>query len=618
MKNIRDIGISAKLVGINAVLMVLVLSVITVIIFVHEKEEYFGELQRSGELIAAGLASNAALPILTRNMDLMKEMLMSAMRFKNVDHVSFYGKNKEVLSWAPDRPGLPGDESTDPWPSGKMIQYYKEDIGVLDTSIPVFMGRIGPSGEGLGFAEDLLFGEEGKGEVVGYVHLAMSTSGLQQRVAAFAVKLILSVLVVALIGIALIMVVMRRFVAPVIELSGQAKSIASGDFDLRVNIASRDEIGVLGEAFNNMAGSLRDMIDEVKESATEVENLLEGAREGIFILDESFVIVKTNREFAISLGYEREYLLGMPFFDLVAKPLAERLASLLSPADKPVIREVEIQALAGEKLSCEINFMPIATATAMSHLCFSRDISERKMMERQLVKSEGLAATGRLAADIAHEVNNPLGIIKNYISILKKEIELGINQDEIIHNVDIVGEEIDRIAEIVRELLIFARPEAEGKSSTDINNVIRQVKSLTEGPLRNKDIIFQASLDENIKTVPISEGHLKQVVINLLNNSEDAMPGGGLLFMGTSLVDGGVEMVVEDEGVGIEDDKAAQLLRPFYTTKGVKGTGLGLSVSYGIVKSYGGDLSLENRSEGGARARVFIPQNLEVLQHGSD
>lgn len=77
-------------------------------------------------------------------------------------------------------------------------------------------------------------------------------------------------------------------------------------------------------------------------------------------------------------------------------------------------------------------------------------------------------------------------------------------------------------------------------------------------------------------------------------------------------------MVVDDEGVGIEDDKADQLLRPFYTTKGVKGTGLGLSVSYGIVKSYGGELSLENRSEGGARARVFIPQNLEALQHGSD
>lgn len=539
MKNIRDIGIVTKLVGINAILMVLVLSVITVFIFVHEKEEYFGELQRSGELIATGLASNAALPILTRNMELMKEMLMSAMRFENVDHVSFYGKNKEVLSWAPDRPGLPGDESTDPWPSGKMIQYYKEGIGVLDTSIPVFMGRIGPSGEGLGFAEDLLFGEKGKGEVVGYVHLAMSTSGLKQRLADFAAKLIFSVFVIALLGIALTIIVIRRFISPLVDLSDQAGRIARGEFDLKVSIASRDEVGILGEAFNHMVDSLGDMIDEVKESATEVENLLEGAREGIFILDESFVIVKTNREFAMSLGYEREYLLGMPFFDLIEKSLFETLVLLLSPGDEPIIREVELQTLSGEKLSCEINFMPITTATAMSHLCFSRDISERKSMERQLVKSEGLAATGRLAADIAHEVNNPLGIIKNYISILKKEIELGINQDEIIHNVDIVGEEIDRIADIVRELLIFARPEAEGKSSTDINNIIRQVKTLTEGPLRNKNIIFQASLDENIKTVPISEGHLKQVVINLLNNSEDAMPDGGLLFMGTSLVKGG-------------------------------------------------------------------------------
>jgi len=618
MKNIRDIGIVTKLVGINTILMLFVLSVISVFIFVHEKKQYLEELQRDGELIAEGLAFNAALPILTRNFELMGEMIRPVTGFEGVDHIAIYDKNKEVLSWFPDAPGLLGDESADPWPSSKMIQYLREDKGTLDTSIPVYMELIGPSGEGLGFAEDILLGKEGERDIVGYVHLAMSTSGLHRRVADFAVELILSVFALALTGIALITVVIRRFAEPVVELSRQAERIAGGELDLSVNVASRDEVGVLGESFNHMVDSLRAMINEVKERAAEVENLLEGAHEGIFIMDKSFVLVKTNREFAISLGYDRESLIGKSFFDLIEKPLAERLVPILSPADRPVIREVDIQTLSGKKISFEINFMPIAAAAKGGQLCFARDISERKMMEGQLLKAEKLAAAGRLAADIAHEVNNPLGIIKNYISILKKEMELGINQDEITLNVDIIGDEIDRIAEIVRGLLIFARPEPEGRSDTDINKVIRQVNKLVEGPLRKKDITVKLSLDENVRSVPVSEGHIKQVVINLLNNAEDAMSGGGLLFIGTSEVPGGVELVVEDEGVGIEDGREDQLLRPFYTTKGVKGTGLGLSVSYGIVKSYGGDLLLENRDEGGARARVFIPQKGEVFQNAGE
>ena len=205
MKSIRDIGIVTKLVGINTILMLLVLSVIAVFIFVHEKQRYIEELQSNGKLIAEGLANNAALPIMTRNLGLMEAMLKSAMRFESVDRISTYDKNKDLLSWVSDNPGLPGEPSIALWPSDKMTQYLQESEGILDTSIPVYMERIGPSGEGLGFAEDILFDkEEGKGELVGYVHLGMSTSKLQQRVTDFAAKLISAIFVLALLGIVLI------------------------------------------------------------------------------------------------------------------------------------------------------------------------------------------------------------------------------------------------------------------------------------------------------------------------------------------------------------------------------------------------------------------------------
>ncbi len=115
----------------------------------------------------------------------------------------------------------------------------------------------------------------------------------------------------------------------------------------------------------------------------------------------------------------------------------------------------------------------------------------------------------------------------------------------------------------------------------------------------------------------ISPDHLKQVLINLINNAADAMPCGGDLIIKSSIRGKGIEILVEDSGTGIEEESLREIFRPFFTTKGVKGTGLGLSITYGIIQNYNGEIHLQNKKEGGVMANIYLPcQERGTVENG--
>jgi signal transduction histidine kinase len=224
--------------------------------------------------------------------------------------------------------------------------------------------------------------------------------------------------------------------------------------------------------------------------------------------------------------------------------------------------------------------------------------------QQQLVQSERLAAVGKLAARVAHEVNNPLAIIKTAICILRSQTQ----EDHLTNgHLKTIEEEINRIARILRELLDFSRPDPV-EQMVEVNAVIQSLELLLAQNLREKHIALRVLVDPEVPQVRISGDHLKQVLLNLVRNAEDAMPSGGLLTIQTNEVGEGIEISVADTGCGIATEHISYLFDPFFTTKADQGgMGLGLSVLYGIIKNAGGRIEVESEVGKGSTFRVILP-----------
>ena len=245
-----------------------------------------------------------------------------------------------------------------------------------------------------------------------------------------------------------------------------------------------------------------------------------------------------------------------------------------------------------------------------------------KDAQSKLIESERLAAAGALARKVAHEVNNPLSIIKNYLKILEwKTGEKGSIGEEI----KIIGEEIDRVAFIVRELADFSRPDIQKSEPVDINGVLSSLlKIFHESLLVQANITVDFKQESSLLTVVTDKNKIKQVFINLIKNAVEAMPGGGKIFVETRWAPGKTldeklqryiarglryaEICIRDEGKGVPKELKSRLFEPFVSSKGQEHAGLGLSITYSIVKELKGVIAYESKEGEGTTFRIFLPE----------
>jgi two-component system NtrC family sensor kinase len=229
---------------------------------------------------------------------------------------------------------------------------------------------------------------------------------------------------------------------------------------------------------------------------------------------------------------------------------------------------------------------------------------ELQTAQTQLIRTEKLAALGRLAAGIAHEVNNPLQPILNCLEVAIEDLEGGHTIDAEVLRV--AEKEVQRIKSIVTRLLDFARPNTTGDTSEiDLHDLVREVLVLTAKQLEWMRIRLQTNLMP-VPPLPGNPAQLKQVFLNLVLNAMEAMPDGGDLTVDLFLKDEGVAMTVTDTGIGMDGQTVSQIFDPFYSTK-EDGSGLGLAVSYGIVQGYGGEIRVESHPGRGSRFEVWLP-----------
>lgn len=234
--------------------------------------------------------------------------------------------------------------------------------------------------------------------------------------------------------------------------------------------------------------------------------------------------------------------------------------------------------------------------------------AELERSQAKLVQAEKMAAIGRLAASLAHEVNNPLQAIHNSLHLSMHE---GLAQERRDQYLGMAQSEVERLIEIVQRMLDFYRPSRGGVESADLNQVVDNVLALARKRFQHGDIQVHTHFAADLPEIPIVSDQISQVLLNLVINAVEALPDGGDLWLETELSDREDEVLlsVRDNGLGMPSEQMSNLFEPFYTTKS-EGTGLGLAISYGIVERHGGTIEVSSQSGQGTTFVVRLPIQL--------
>jgi len=297
------------------------------------------------------------------------------------------------------------------------------------------------------------------------------------------------------------------------------------------------------------------------------------------------------------ISTESEQKIIMMFHPGVVVPMIyqSRLSGILLISDKMSKNEFTLDDI--EFLSILANQIAVAIENARLYEAEKTASEQLRAAQHQLVNTERLAALGEMSTRVAHEINNPLGIIKNYMLLVRRAMGKNI---EASGYADIVGQEIDRIAHIVRELLDFYRPVRDDLEPVDVIGVMDDVLTLMDRQFKKLSIELFTDFSIDQYLINGSADNLKQVYLNIIINACDAMSSGGKLGIKIKLEDENLMIIFCDTGPGIPPDIIPRIFEPFYTTKeSGKGTGLGLSVCYGIIKRHGGSITYKNTNDGG-------------------
>jgi PAS domain S-box-containing protein len=348
-----------------------------------------------------------------------------------------------------------------------------------------------------------------------------------------------------------------------------------------------------------------------EEARLLLASIVDSSEDAIVSRDLSGTITSWNRAAADLYGYTAEEAIGQPASLTIPASVEKELvlAREMAKKDQP-LRRLESKRVAkdGRVIDVSITASPVYNYTGelVGTATIAHDISLQKQTEDALRTSEKLAATGRLAATIAHEINNPLEAVMNLVYLIEAESSPYASLHSYAAKAQ---EELRRVAHITRQTLAFYR-DTSRPHEVDLYEVATGIFEIYQREVHEKSITVHLNIAMGLK-VEGFPGELRQVFSNLIRNAIEALPApGGIWIEGAKDADGFVHVSVTDSGPGVPAEDQRRIFEPFYTTKGVNGTGLGLWVSQGIVQKHGGTLVLSSPPMGrktGAEFTVRLP-----------
>jgi len=354
------------------------------------------------------------------------------------------------------------------------------------------------------------------------------------------------------------------------------------------------------------ADALEESREALRRSEEKYRNLVESSEEFIFTIGEKGQLLSLNSFTANFFGGTPSQFIGKPLSVLFSEEVADQqleLVHFVFEFGKSVRHEFSIATKAHETW-LNANFMPLRDEKdrVKSVLCIARDVTEHKKLEGQLIGAEKMASLGTLAAGVAHEINNPLGVILGFVDLLLEKCE---KEDQAYQDLKTIERNSLHCKQIVENLLSFAR-QGEGNSEyCDIYDAIHEIVGVVKHFLDMKHIELRLNLGPGLPKVRGDARQMQQVFLNLINNAAGAMDSGGVLELEAFRHphQDRVCILVRDTGHGIKPEHMERIFDPFFTTKGEgEGTGLGLFVTHGIITKYEGTITCESNRKGSSQS----------------
>jgi two-component system, NtrC family, sensor histidine kinase HydH len=346
-------------------------------------------------------------------------------------------------------------------------------------------------------------------------------------------------------------------------------------------------------------------------------HVLDALDTGILVLDEDRRVLAVNDTLARGWGVEREEVEGRPVGDVFESKSERWYLPERGARGDPLRADREVRGSVAER-EVLMRYASAPLGDGGGVLVQVADLVEADTEEEVFRNTERLISLGELSARVAHEIRNPLTGVRTTVQFVASKLRAGDTRRDDLND---VLKELDRVEQIITDLLLFARPQAAKPVETDIREVIEKALDNVSLRLDESEVELVRDFDEDLPAVGVDPDMVQQVILNLLINALQAMPEGGTIRVGTGFrrtryKKAYVDVTVADTGPGIPDEVKEKIFDPFFTTRSM-GTGLGLSISLQIAREHGGNLTARNAAQGGAVFKFSLPALLPAAEEES-
>ena len=356
------------------------------------------------------------------------------------------------------------------------------------------------------------------------------------------------------------------------------------------------------------------------EELRRYKELFDNVAESVFMITRKGSFIEANDPLLEATGYTKPELANLNIADLFESGHIDFMETMMTKVsrEKEERFELEIKTKDGQHIPNEINCRYVMYLGEPCFLCVARDITQTKLLQNQLIRSERLAATGQLAASIAHEINSPLQGITALLNVIQTSYK---KDQDLLKKLDLVKSAFTSIRDTVRNLIDLNRPGTEKKQLIGLNEVIENTAALVRSYLKKNKIEINLNLAAGQQTIDGSPQQMGQILMNLINNAVESITtdpsyqenleltamSSGEIAIDTYNRKEEIVIQIKDNGPGISKKDLDHIFDPFYTSKKTMGMGVGLSICHGIIEDHRGVITAENNPDGGAIFTITLP-----------
>jgi PAS domain S-box-containing protein len=598
--------IRGRLTLLFGITIVLVVSLVGFFVSRRMQSEMITQARRTAVALAGSIAAASSSDFLNYNYVALEQKAEEAARDPEVAYVILYDKEGEVAAFS-GQGRLDLDNS---------VQRLEPEILAMDHGVVRDSLAAGYKGRGLDSVLPIYV--SGSDQRWGTVRLGLRLESIHRQIKQTRFVIFLLGLAGTVLGWVLAALFTRRITIPLKNLVNATVEVSEGQYDINLEVSTEDEVQDLAENFQWMVGKLKDQRQALEQNLTEIKELkhfsdlvILSMTNGLITLDEDGVVVTFNRMAERILAMHAEDILGHTPHEIWGEDCAfARLhREVIFSRDMVSARELHI-TISGEERILGVSIARIVEADHRfrGHLVLIEDLTEKRVLEDRLRRADRLAAMGTLAAGLAHEIKNPLTAVRAFVQMFPEKY----GRDEFREKFNrIVPKELDRVNELLENLLNLVRKPQLNKSTIDSHEIVNQVLETLEPEAVKRNVTVSITDRSDSLKIMADESYISRALHNVVLNAIQAMPGGGHLTVeiGPEKLPGmqdAVGISVTDTGQGIPSDQVNEIFNPFFTSK-EKGTGLGLAVSNKIVEDHGGSLTVQSERFVGTTMIIILP-----------